>query len=152
MPITLTVNGRNIEFSAPPRKLLSDTLRERLQVVEVFDERLSTQRFGDYLRRLSGRGPRKAPARAPADRIEPSMDGDPSVEHDVEQLSMSTLSFQDYVRERMAKRRQEEADQRSKLIRITSMITGLTRHRILDCIVQTCPIMQTCCNCMSHHR
>ena len=42
---------------------LSDTLRERLDVVEVFDERLTTQRFGDYLRRLSGRGPRKAPAR-----------------------------------------------------------------------------------------
>ncbi len=42
---------------------LSDTLRERLNVVEVFDERLTTQRFGDYLRRLSGRGPRKAPAR-----------------------------------------------------------------------------------------
>ncbi len=42
---------------------LSDTLRERLNVVEVFDERLPAQRFGDYLRRLSGRGPRKAPAR-----------------------------------------------------------------------------------------
>ena len=42
---------------------LSDTLRERLDVVEVFDERLTSQRFGDYLRRLSGRGPRKAPAR-----------------------------------------------------------------------------------------
>jgi aerobic carbon-monoxide dehydrogenase small subunit len=26
--ITLTVNGRNIEFDAPPRKLLSDALRE----------------------------------------------------------------------------------------------------------------------------
>jgi flagellar biosynthesis protein FlhF len=30
------------------------------------------------------------------------------VEHDVEQLAMSTLSFQDYVRERMLKRRQAE--------------------------------------------
>jgi carbon-monoxide dehydrogenase small subunit len=27
-PITLTVNGANIEFDAPPRKLLSDALRE----------------------------------------------------------------------------------------------------------------------------
>ena len=26
--ITLTVNGRNVEFDAPPRKLLSDALRE----------------------------------------------------------------------------------------------------------------------------
>ena len=42
---------------------LSDKLRERLGVMEVFDQRLSAQRFGDYLRRLSGRGPRKAPAR-----------------------------------------------------------------------------------------
>ncbi len=42
---------------------LSDTLRSQLGVTEVFDERLSSARFGDYLRRLSGRGPRKAPAR-----------------------------------------------------------------------------------------
>ncbi len=42
---------------------LSETLRERLDVTEVFDHRLPSQRFGDYLRRLSGRGPRKAPAR-----------------------------------------------------------------------------------------
>ncbi len=42
---------------------LSDTLRLQLGVTEVFDERLSSARFGDYLRRLSGRGPRKAPAR-----------------------------------------------------------------------------------------
>ena len=33
------------------------------------------------------------------------------------QLAMSTLSFQDYVRERMARRRQEESTE-SKLIRI----------------------------------
>lgn len=42
---------------------LSDTLRDRLGVIEVFDERLPSSRFGTYLRRLSGRGPRKAPAR-----------------------------------------------------------------------------------------
>ena len=45
-------------------------------------------------------------------------DANSTVEEDANQLAMSTLSFQDYVRERMAKRRQEEADQRSKLIRI----------------------------------
>ena len=39
---------------------------------------------------------------APAPRAEPTW------RHDVEQLSMSTLSFQDYVRERMLKRRQAE--------------------------------------------
>jgi flagellar biosynthesis protein FlhF len=40
-------------------------------------------------------------------RTEPSMDGS-SVDDDVDQLQMSTLSFQDYVRERMLKRRQVE--------------------------------------------
>lgn len=42
---------------------LSDTLRSQLDVTEVFDEHLPSSRFGGYLRRLSGRGPRKAPAR-----------------------------------------------------------------------------------------
>ncbi len=42
---------------------LSDSLRERLGVYEVFDKRLSARSFGDYLRRLSGRGLRKSPAR-----------------------------------------------------------------------------------------
>jgi flagellar biosynthesis protein FlhF len=48
-------------------------------------------------------------------RIEPRMDpsfdaapADNSVSQDVEQMQMSTLSFQDYVRERMLKRRQAE--------------------------------------------
>ncbi len=39
-------------------------------------------------------------------RIEPTMEA-ASVDDDVKRLSMSTLSFQDYVRERMLKRRQE---------------------------------------------
>jgi flagellar biosynthesis protein FlhF len=62
--------------------------------------------------------PRAAPApraAAPRLRAEPSRgDGrqdptlDHEVEHDVEQLQMSTLSFQDYVRERMLKRRSAE--------------------------------------------
>ena len=47
---------------------------------------------------------RPAVAAKPGQRIEPSMDA-PSVEDDVQSLSMSTLSFQDYVRERMLKRR-----------------------------------------------
>jgi len=45
-----------------------------------------------------------------------------AVEEDADQLAMSTLSFQDYVRERMARRRQEENatdnSPASKLIRI----------------------------------
>lgn len=42
---------------------LSESLRNRLGVVEVFDQHLSSRSFGSYLRRLSGRGPRKEPAR-----------------------------------------------------------------------------------------
>ncbi len=42
----------------------------------------------------------------PAGRTEPQMDR--AVEDDVEQLQMSTLSFQDYVRDRMLKRRSAE--------------------------------------------
>ena len=42
---------------------LSASLRERLGVTEVFDRQLSASRYGSYLRRLAGRGPRKAPAR-----------------------------------------------------------------------------------------
>jgi len=63
-----------------------------------------------------------APARRPAVRTEPSLDApeprgrepqarEPNhIERDVEQLQMSTLSFQDYVRERMLKRRRAELD------------------------------------------
>ena len=42
---------------------LSDTLRKKLDVEEVFDQDLSSRSFGSYLRRLSGRGPRMTPAR-----------------------------------------------------------------------------------------
>ena len=42
---------------------LSESLCARLGVIEVFDRQLTPSRFGSYLRRLSGRGPRKAPAR-----------------------------------------------------------------------------------------
>jgi len=44
----------------------------------------------------------------PGERIEPTLGAASSVEQDVRQLEMSTLSFQDYVRERMLKRRQSE--------------------------------------------
>ena len=47
-----------------------------------------------------------APAARSAGRVEPRLDA--SVDQDIEALQMSTLSFQDYVRERMLKRRQAE--------------------------------------------
>jgi endonuclease/exonuclease/phosphatase family metal-dependent hydrolase len=42
---------------------LSDTLRDRLGVAEVFDDDLPKRGFGAYLRTLSGRGPKVKPAR-----------------------------------------------------------------------------------------
>ena len=49
--------------------------------------------------------PAAAPAR-PGERLEPSLDAaDPEVAADVKTLEMSTLSFQDFVRERMLRRR-----------------------------------------------
>ena len=42
---------------------LSEELREKLGVTEVFDENLSKRGFGTYLRQLSGRGPKIQPAR-----------------------------------------------------------------------------------------
>ena len=49
---------------------------------------------------------RPAPRRAARERIEPTLDDNVPVEADVARLTMSTLSFQDYVRERMLRRRQ----------------------------------------------
>jgi flagellar biosynthesis protein FlhF len=49
------------------------------------------------------RQPARAAARAATGKSAPAQN---DLQHDVEQLSMSTLSFQDYVRERMLKRRQ----------------------------------------------
>jgi flagellar biosynthesis protein FlhF len=56
--------------------------------------------------------PEAAPARTPsvAAPASPRKAADAEVARDVEQLAMSTLSFQDYVRERMLKRRQAERD------------------------------------------
>ena len=49
---------------------------------------------------------RAATRRASRERIEPTLDESVPVEADVARLTMSTLSFQDYVRERMLRRRQ----------------------------------------------
>ena len=53
-----------------------------------------------------GKGASREPSRG-GERLEPSF-GDAQVQADVEQLQMSTLSFQDYVRDRMLKRREAE--------------------------------------------
>ncbi|MBK6864077.1 MAG: flagellar biosynthesis protein FlhF [Ideonella sp.] len=48
----------------------------------------------------------KTHARGAARRVEPTLEPAPGVDEDVARLTMSTLSFQDYVRERMLRRRQ----------------------------------------------
>ena len=65
----------------------------------------------------SGKGNKNPQQQRP---VEPQSYSDTAsqVEDDANQLAMSTLSFQDYVRERMAKRRQEESAETNKLIRI----------------------------------
>ncbi len=66
----------------------------------------------------SGHNPGRQPAAQPR-TAEPSFkEVATAVEDDADQLAMSTLSFQDYVRERMARRRQEEGAENNKLIRI----------------------------------
>ena len=52
--------------------------------------------------------PAAAAERAPADQADAAAAADTTVEQDVAELSMSTLSFQDYVRERMLRRRRAE--------------------------------------------
>jgi len=52
--------------------------------------------------------PAPAAPRGAGQRVEPSLNSGSAVADDVEQLQMSTLSFQDYVRERMLKRRDAE--------------------------------------------
>jgi flagellar biosynthesis protein FlhF len=59
--------------------------------------------------------PASRPAAAPSQRLEPGERREPvfdatTVGEDVERLSMSTLSFQDYVRERMLRRRKAELE------------------------------------------
>ena len=92
----------------------------------------AAQRTSTLAERIAARGERLEPrldSRVDG-RIEPTMTGAPrfdasrsaalpgasvehSVERDVETLGMSTLTFQDYVRERMLKRRQAELEQTS---------------------------------------
>ena len=103
-----------------------------LAAAEPFLQPTAKPRASTLAERISARGERLEPrpdSRIDA-RIEPTMSGalrfdasrsaalpgastDHSVERDVETLGMSTLTFQDYVRERMLKRRQAEREQTS---------------------------------------
>jgi flagellar biosynthesis protein FlhF len=79
-----------------------------------------------------------SPARraAPVERAEPTLGA--SVDADVSTLSMSTLSFQDYVRERMLKRRQEalreEAATRPAPATATAAMPGRATPRAAEAV------------------
>jgi flagellar biosynthesis protein FlhF len=63
-----------------------------------------------HLEKLGAAAPRAEPKAQPrAADVQPVID-EPTVEQDAEKLAMSTLSFQDYVRERMLKRRRSELE------------------------------------------
>jgi flagellar biosynthesis protein FlhF len=72
------------------------------------------ERVGAAAERAQAREPFRSAApstqRAASERIDPRLENPPpsSVDEDVEALAMSTLSFQDFVRDRMLKRRQVE--------------------------------------------
>ena len=87
--------------------------------------------------------PVPARAAAPTGRIEPALEG--SVQADVEQMSMSTLSFQDYVRERMLKRRRTELSTQganeAALRPTPPSVTALRQRRAADAAaVQNAPV------------
>ena len=63
---------------------------------------------------------RPAEGRVPRERIEPTLDENIPVEADVARLTMSTLSFQDYVRERMLRRRQAEIEADGAAVKLAS--------------------------------
>ncbi|MDO8375925.1 MAG: flagellar biosynthesis protein FlhF, partial [Aquabacterium sp.] len=93
---------------APPAPARAATLAERIAARgERFDARVEPRlepTLGD-----------SAPSRFDPSRSAamPEPGFDQSVARDVETLGMSTLTFQDYVRERMLKRRQAELDQQA---------------------------------------
>jgi flagellar biosynthesis protein FlhF len=90
---------------------------ERVRAEPAAASTASTVRRNVVMPARAAETERAAPAAAPAsrgfERQEPAFDFDAQapaagVEQDVEQLQMSTLSFQDYVRQRMLKRREAE--------------------------------------------
>ncbi len=91
-PSMPTPMQHNFEPLPTPR---APTLRERVAPSKA-----------SMLDRLTGHASDLAERAERADRTEPRMD--PAVEADVAQMEMSTLSFQDYVRDRMLKRRSAE--------------------------------------------
>jgi flagellar biosynthesis protein FlhF len=94
-----------------------------VEVVATGEDTLATLDQDSASSRQQPHGNRQEPGRqtVAARTTEPSFqEAASAVEDDANQLAMSTLSFQDYVRERMARRRQEENPQApaSRMIRI----------------------------------
>lgn len=112
-----------------------------VEVVATGEETLSSldQAMGHNSRTAATLAPAAAPSapmgtrpplRAPQGATRsptPAVDSRASVEEDTEQLAMSTLSFQDYVRERMLRRRAEAQGEHS-----TPTLGQLSRDRAME--------------------
>ena len=85
------IAAQTTQTTKPVRPAVQEPVRAHINVVQP----------REHLQSLQPRAER--PASRALERQEPTFGG--SVEQDVEQLEMSTLSFQDYVRDRMLKRR-----------------------------------------------
>ena len=121
-PPLLTAAGPALRQAAKPR---ASTLAERIAARgERLDPRLEPHLEPRLDPRLDNRvEPRLEPTMTGAlpfdashSAVLPGGSVDYSVERDVEMLGMSTLTFQDYVRERMLKRRQAELAQPSSVV------------------------------------
>ncbi len=86
------------------------------------------------------RAPEAAPARAAAAKPKAAAPGATAeVQRDVEQLEMSTLSFQDYVRNRMLKRRQAQRDLNALPERSVDPVSAMAAEMAAPAIAATPP-------------
>ncbi len=114
-PPLLTAAGPALRQAAKPR---ASTLAERIaargeRLDPHLEPRLDPRLDNRVEPRLESTMTGALPFDASHSAVLPSGSVDYSVERDVEMLGMSTLTFQDYVRERMLKRRQAELAQPS---------------------------------------
>jgi len=111
-----------------------------MQVLEQAASRSSLVRAPKVKHQLPTLRQEVSGERLPPAAVRPLASPDDAVDDDVQALGMSTLTFQDYVRERMLKRRQDELSREAKLSSPSPMLrseepavrrTGATpRHEI----------------------
>ncbi|MGE0350726.1 flagellar biosynthesis protein FlhF [Hydrogenophaga sp.] len=78
---------------------------EGFEVMAAAEESLAS--LAEHAAAPAARAPQRAEAAAPASKAAAALAAPQSVQSDTEAMAMSTLSFQDYVRERMLRKRRE---------------------------------------------